>query len=126
MLLSSKVCICSVCLLKMIPSLDVVVCFCIFQLIFTFCDLKFRPTIDFFLILEFASFFLPGAEIYGRVLVDPVQNLGNSFDANIEKVFLCSGRDGYVPKYDPSRDEYGCLADSPNLRDRFKVLVSNQ
>jgi len=70
--------------------------------------------------------FVEGAEIYGRVLVDPVQNLGNSFDANIEKVFLCSGRDGYVPKYDPSRDEYGCLADSPNLRDRFKVLDKEQ
>ena len=56
--------------------------------------------------------------------MDPVQNLGNSFDASIEKVFVCAGRDGYVPKYNPENQEYGCLADTPNLRERFKILVS--
>uniref|UniRef100_H2XQA4 Uncharacterized protein n=4 Tax=Ciona intestinalis TaxID=7719 RepID=H2XQA4_CIOIN len=70
--------------------------------------------------------FVEGAEIYGRVLVDPVQNLGDSFDAHIEKVFICSGRDGYVPKYNPTNGEYGCLADAPNLRNRFKVLDKEQ
>lgn len=56
--------------------------------------------------------------------VDPVQNLGESFDANIEKVFICTGRNGYVPKYDPETDEYGCLADAETLEHRFKILVS--
>uniref|UniRef100_H2YPT7 Calx-beta domain-containing protein n=1 Tax=Ciona savignyi TaxID=51511 RepID=H2YPT7_CIOSA len=70
--------------------------------------------------------FVEGSEIYGRVLVDPVQNLGNSFDAHIEKVFICSGRDGYVPKYNPANGEYGCLADAPNLRNRYKVLDKEQ
>jgi len=65
------------------------------------------------------------SQIYGRVFVDPVQNLGNSFDANIEKVFVCAGKDGYVPKYNPENQEYGCLADTPNLRERFKILVSD-
>ena len=69
--------------------------------------------------------FVLDAEIYGRVLVDPVQNLGSSFDTNIEKVFVCAGKDGYVPKYNPENLEYGCLADTPNLRERFKILVSN-
>lgn len=66
----------------------------------------------------------PGDTVYGRVMVDPVQNLGDSFFCSIEKVFLCTGTDGYVPKYDPSRSEFGCLADSPSLLYRFKLLVS--
>ncbi|XP_039606137.1 FRAS1-related extracellular matrix protein 3 [Polypterus senegalus] len=70
--------------------------------------------------------FSEGSVIYGRVMVDPVQNLGNSFLCNIEKVFLCTGADGYVPKYDPSNREYGCLADAPSLLYRFKVLDKSQ
>lgn len=65
-----------------------------------------------------------GDIIYGRVMVDPVQNLGDSFYCSIEKVFLCTGADGYVPKYNPSNTEYGCLADSPSLLYRFKIVVS--
>lgn len=66
---------------------------------------------------------LTGDVIYGRVMVDPVQNLGDSFYCSIEKVFLCTGADGYVPKYNPSNTEYGCLADSPSLLYRFKIVV---
>lgn len=64
-----------------------------------------------------------GSTIYGRVMVDPVQNLGDSFSCSIEKVFLCTGTDGYVPKYNPTNKEYGCLADAPSLLYRFKILV---
>lgn len=64
-----------------------------------------------------------GSTIYGRVMVDPVQNLGDSFSCSIEKVFLCTGADGYVPKYNPTNKEYGCLADAPSLLYRFKILV---
>lgn len=67
----------------------------------------------------------PGDTIYGRVMVDPVQNLGDSFFCSIEKVFLCTGTDGYVPKYNPTKFEFGCLADSPSLLYRFKILVSS-
>lgn len=56
-------------------------------------------------------------------MVDPVQNLGDSFSCSIEKVFLCTGADGYVPKYNPTNREYGCLADAPSLLYRFKILV---
>nr|KAG5696530.1 hypothetical protein BaRGS_021066 [Batillaria attramentaria] len=61
-------------------------------------------------------------KLYGRINVDPVQNLGNSFAINIEKVFLCSGKDGYIPKYDPDNLEFGCIAESPNLLYTFKIL----
>ncbi|XP_040187457.1 FRAS1-related extracellular matrix protein 3 [Rana temporaria] len=70
--------------------------------------------------------FTEGSSIYGRVMVDPVQNLGDSFICNIEKVFLCTGADGYVPKYNPDNREYGCLADSPTLLYRFKILDKAQ
>nr|XP_057928027.1 FRAS1-related extracellular matrix protein 3 [Doryrhamphus excisus] len=70
--------------------------------------------------------FSEGSVIYGRVMVDPVQNLGDSFSCSIEKVFLCTGADGYVPKYNPTNKEYGCLADSPSLLYRFKILDKAQ
>ncbi|XP_036620894.1 FRAS1-related extracellular matrix protein 3 [Trichosurus vulpecula] len=66
--------------------------------------------------------FSEGSIIYGRVTVDPVQNLGDTFTCNIEKVFLCTGVDGYVPKYNPENKDYGCLVDSPSLLYRFKIL----
>ncbi|XP_035282659.1 FRAS1-related extracellular matrix protein 3 [Anguilla anguilla] len=70
--------------------------------------------------------FSEGSQIYGRVMVDPVQNLGESFTCSIEKVFLCTGADGYVPKYNPTNKEYGCLADAPSLLYRFKILDKAQ
>ncbi|KAG7461729.1 hypothetical protein MATL_G00194240 [Megalops atlanticus] len=70
--------------------------------------------------------FSEGSQIYGRVMVDPVQNLGDSFTCSIEKVFLCTGADGYVPKYNPTNKEYGCLADAPSLLYRFKILDKAQ
>ncbi|XP_069098697.1 FRAS1-related extracellular matrix protein 3 [Pleurodeles waltl] len=70
--------------------------------------------------------FTEGSSIYGRVMVDPVQNLGKSFICTIEKVFLCTGADGYVPKYNPDNKEFGCLADSPSLLYRFKILDKAQ
>ncbi|XP_072302029.1 FRAS1-related extracellular matrix protein 2a [Eucyclogobius newberryi] len=70
--------------------------------------------------------FSEGDTIHGRVMVDPVQNLGDSFFCSIEKVFLCTGSDGYVPKYNPTKFEFGCLADSPSLLYRFKVLDKAQ
>uniref|UniRef100_A0A8C5LW09 FRAS1 related extracellular matrix 2 n=1 Tax=Leptobrachium leishanense TaxID=445787 RepID=A0A8C5LW09_9ANUR len=70
--------------------------------------------------------FSEGDIIYGRVMVDPVQNLGNSFYCSIEKVFLCTGADGYVPKYSPSNYEYGCLADSSSLLYQIKILDKAQ
>ncbi|XP_072547608.1 FRAS1-related extracellular matrix protein 2b [Salminus brasiliensis] len=70
--------------------------------------------------------FSEGDVIYGRVMVDPVQNLGDSFICNIEKVFLCTGTDGYVPKYNPENFEYGCLADAQSLLYRFKIIDKAQ
>ncbi|XP_037403103.1 FRAS1-related extracellular matrix protein 2a [Pygocentrus nattereri] len=70
--------------------------------------------------------FSEGDIIYGRVMVDPVQNLGDSFYCNIEKVYLCTGADGYVPKYNPTKFEFGCLADSPSLLYRFKMIDKAQ
>ncbi|XP_076004144.1 FRAS1-related extracellular matrix protein 3 [Genypterus blacodes] len=70
--------------------------------------------------------FSEDSTIYGRVMVDPVQNLGDSFSCSIEKVFLCTGADGYVPKYNPTNKEYGCLADAPSLLYRFKILDKAQ
>ena len=58
-------------------------------------------------------------------MIDTAQSLGSAYHVVIEKVYLCSGLDGYVPKFDPSVNEFGCLADSKNLLYRFKVLVCN-
>ncbi|XP_029622601.1 FRAS1-related extracellular matrix protein 2a [Salmo trutta] len=70
--------------------------------------------------------FSEGDTVYGLVMVDPVQNLGDSFFCSIEKVYLCTGADGYVPKYNPTNFEFGCLAESPSLLYRFKILDKAQ
>lgn len=67
--------------------------------------------------------FLLEEKIFGRVMVDPSQSLGNAYHTVIEKVFLCSGLDGFIPTFDPATKNYGCVADSSNLMYRFKVLV---
>ncbi|TRY65990.1 hypothetical protein DNTS_003770 [Danionella cerebrum] len=36
------------------------------------------------------------------------------------------GADGYIPKYNPDNYEYGCLADSPSLLYRFKIIDKAQ
>lgn len=63
-----------------------------------------------------------GSIIYGRVMVDPQQSLGSAYHVSVEKIFVCSGLDGYIPQYDPESKEYGCLADSKQLSYRFKIL----
>ena len=57
-------------------------------------------------------------------MVDPQQSLGSAYHVSVEKVFVCSGLDGYIPQYDPENKEFGCLADSSRLSYRFKILVS--
>ena len=57
-------------------------------------------------------------------MVAPGQALGNSFELSVEKVFLCSGKEGYIPKYSPSQGEYGCVETTPKLQHRYRILVS--
>ncbi|XP_064636452.1 FRAS1-related extracellular matrix protein 2-like [Lineus longissimus] len=63
--------------------------------------------------------------IRARIMVDPVQSLGSSFKLDIEKVFLCTGKDGYIPKYNPENSEYGCIANSDKLAHAFRLLDRN-
>jgi hypothetical protein len=60
--------------------------------------------------------------IYGRVTVNPDQALGPAFQLKIRQVYLCTGRRGYVPTYEPDAEKYGCLQPSQNLQYRFKLL----
>ncbi|XP_043215814.1 FRAS1-related extracellular matrix protein 2-like [Amphibalanus amphitrite] len=66
--------------------------------------------------------FAPGERVLGRIMVDPVQYLGGSFHLSIDKCFLCVGADGYVPKFSPDTDEFGCVVHSESLLHHFKIL----
>ncbi|XP_064481470.1 FRAS1-related extracellular matrix protein 2-like isoform X1 [Ornithodoros turicata] len=66
--------------------------------------------------------FVKGDKIYGRIRVNPLQSIGHSFIMVIEKCFLCTGVDGYIPKYDPENEEYGCIAESENIRYVIKII----
>eukprot|EP00118_Oscarella_pearsei_P010703 m.67205 g.67205 ORF g.67205 m.67205 type:complete len:3953 (+) comp35439_c0_seq1:534-12392(+) len=78
--------------------------------------------------LAYSGAFSKGKTIYGRVLWAPSQDLRRSFKLTIESVFLCSGRDGFLPYYDPRGEQdkgvaqWGCLQPSPKLAHRFKLL----
>ncbi|CAN8012309.1 unnamed protein product, partial [Ixodes pacificus] len=66
--------------------------------------------------------FVRGDKIYGKIMISPLQSLGHSFTLFIEKCFLCTGVDGYIPRYDPENGDYGCIADSENLRYVIKII----
>ncbi|GAB1604772.1 hypothetical protein Ahia01_000758700 [Argonauta hians] len=63
-----------------------------------------------------------GNPIYGRITTDPVNNQRSPSYIDLEMVFLCSGQMGYIPKYDPQNQEYGCVEKSANLQFVFKIL----
>ncbi|NXM79258.1 FRAS1 protein, partial [Serilophus lunatus] len=74
----------------------------------------------------------PGQILYGRVLWHPEQNLHAAYKLQLEKVYLCTGRDGYVPFFDPTGTvynegpQYGCIQPNKYLKHRFLLLDRNQ
>lgn len=71
-----------------------------------------------------------GQILYGRVLWNPEQNLNAAYKLQLEKVYLCTGKDGYVPFFDPTGTiynegpQYGCIQPNKHLKHRFLLLVS--
>lgn len=72
-----------------------------------------------------------GQTLYGRVLWNPEQNLNSAYKLQLEKVYLCTGRDGYVPFFDPTGTlynegpQYGCIQPNKHLKHRFLLLVNS-
>lgn len=60
---------------------------------------------------------------------NPEQNLNAAYKLQLEKVYLCTGRDGYVPFFDPTGTlynegpQYGCIQPNKHLKHRFLLLV---
>ena len=77
----------------------------------------------------FLGIFNKGERLYGRVFWDPKQDLDSAFRIQLDKVFICAGRNGYTPAYDPTGKiynegpQYGCLEPSGKLKHRFLILV---
>lgn len=63
------------------------------------------------------------------MLWNPEQNLNAAYKLQLEKVYLCTGRDGYVPFFDPTGTlynegpQYGCIQPNKHLKHRFLLLV---
>ncbi|XP_023218012.1 extracellular matrix protein FRAS1-like [Centruroides sculpturatus] len=78
--------------------------------------------------LDYKGIFFRGQTVYGRVLWNPDQDLKSAYSLRIEKLFICAGRDGFVPFYDPTGEEYdrgpgfGCIQNSRRLQHRFLLL----
>lgn len=77
----------------------------------------------------FIVWYYAGQTLYGRVLWNPDQNLNSAYKLQLEKVYLCTGRDGYVPFFDPTGTlynegpQYGCIQPNKHLKHRFLLLV---
>ncbi|KAG7271527.1 hypothetical protein CRUP_007516 [Coryphaenoides rupestris] len=62
----------------------------------------------------------------------PLPSLNAAYRLQLEKVYLCTGRDGYVPFFDPTGSlynegpQYGCIQPSKNLKHRFLLLDRKQ
>ena len=57
-------------------------------------------------------------------MVDSALGIGSAYQVEIDKVYVCSGMDGHLPVFNPQQENYGCIADSPKLMYRFKIIVS--
>ncbi|XP_059921872.1 extracellular matrix protein FRAS1 isoform X2 [Gadus macrocephalus] len=82
--------------------------------------------------MDYKGAFSMGQTLYGRVLWNPEQSLNAAYRLQLEKVYLCTGRDGYVPFFDPTGTlynegpQYGCLQPSKSLKHRFLLLDRKQ
>ncbi|KAH7982556.1 hypothetical protein HPB52_005603 [Rhipicephalus sanguineus] len=67
-----------------------------------------------------------GETLFGRVLWNPLEELSASL--RIDQVYLCAGKAGFTPSFDPTGHElartpsFGCVQPSPNLEHRFLIL----
>ncbi|KAH8033320.1 hypothetical protein HPB51_010236 [Rhipicephalus microplus] len=67
-----------------------------------------------------------GETLFGRVLWNPLEELSASL--RIDQVYLCTGKAGFTPSFDPTGHElartpsFGCVQPSPNLEHRFLIL----
>ncbi|KFO84606.1 Extracellular matrix protein FRAS1, partial [Buceros rhinoceros silvestris] len=52
--------------------------------------------------MDYKGAFSKGQILFGRVLWHPEQNLNAAYKLQLEKVYLCTGKDGYVPFFDPT------------------------
>jgi hypothetical protein len=64
--------------------------------------------------------FSTGEKVLGRVSWNPGQDLSSAYRLQIERVLVCSGREGAVV----DEQRLGCLQPSPALAHRFVLLVS--
>nr|XP_057925745.1 extracellular matrix protein FRAS1 isoform X1 [Doryrhamphus excisus] len=82
--------------------------------------------------MDYKGAFSMGQTLYGRVLWNPDQNLNAAYRLQLEKVYLCTGRDGYVPFFDPTGTlynegpQYGCIQPNKHLKHRFLLLDRKQ
>ena len=64
------------------------------------------------------------------MLWTPEQDLNSAYRLQLEKVYLCTGRNGHVPYFDPTGTiygdgpQYGCIQPSKDLQHRFLLLVN--
>ncbi|XP_058403319.1 extracellular matrix organizing protein FRAS1 isoform X7 [Diceros bicornis minor] len=82
--------------------------------------------------MDYKGAFSKGQILYGRVLWNPEQNLNSAYKLRLEKVYLCTGKDGYVPFFDPTGTiynegpQYGCIQPNKHLKHRFLLLDRSQ
>ncbi|NWY04165.1 FRAS1 protein, partial [Nothoprocta ornata] len=82
--------------------------------------------------MDYKGAFSKGQILYGRVLWHPEQNLNAAYKLQLEKVYLCTGKDGHVPFFDPTGSvynegpQYGCIQPNKHLKHRFLLLDRNQ
>uniref|UniRef100_A0A6I8NJC9 Fraser extracellular matrix complex subunit 1 n=1 Tax=Ornithorhynchus anatinus TaxID=9258 RepID=A0A6I8NJC9_ORNAN len=82
--------------------------------------------------MDYKGAFSKGQTLYGRVLWNPEQNLNSAYRLQLEKVYLCTGKDGHVPFFDPmgtvynEGPQYGCIQPNKHLKHRFLLLDRSQ
>ncbi|KAH9360844.1 hypothetical protein HPB48_009362 [Haemaphysalis longicornis] len=77
--------------------------------------------------LDERRIFFKGEKLFGRVFWNPLEEL--SARLRIDQVYLCTGKAGFTPSFDPTGRElargpsFGCVQPSPDLEHRFLILA---
>ena len=75
--------------------------------------------------LDYIGSFDRNQNIYGRVFWTGNQGLGQAYNLNLEKVYVCAGFNEFDPYYNPRFGDnfsFGCIRPSEQLQYSFKIL----
>ncbi|CAG5094102.1 Oidioi.mRNA.OKI2018_I69.XSR.g13247.t3.cds [Oikopleura dioica] len=78
--------------------------------------------------MDYKGTFSKGSKVFARIMWESQQDLKSAYNLQIEKVYICTGSNGYIPTFDPTGEmygegpQYGCIKPIKEISSRFLIL----